>query len=137
MELERLSEKLAQVAEKFGIRMALLFGSAVSGRMHDSSDLDVAVLLRSPDLSHGKFAELRHELQQMAPERELDLSLLNRADPLFLKKITESCKLLYGDERDLQKLKIDSFRRYQDHRPFLRLAREYVKRIVRGAGTQL
>lgn len=136
MERERLSEKLAQVAEKFGIRMALLFGSAVSGRMHESSDLDIAVLLKSPDLSHAQFGELHYELQQVVPERELDLSLLNRADPLFFKKIAESCELLYGDERDLQRLKIYSFRRYQDHRPFLRLEREYVKRILQAARTQ-
>jgi predicted nucleotidyltransferase len=124
---------MARTADKYGIRLALLFGSRVSGGAHDGSDVDVAVLLRSPDLSASLYAELYHELQQALPDRDLDLSLLNRADPLFLKKITESCQLLYGDARDLQKLKIYAFRRYQDHRRFLRLEREYVKRFIREA----
>jgi predicted nucleotidyltransferase len=136
MKAERLSEKLADVAEKYGIRIALLFGSSVSGRLHHRSDIDVAVLLKSADLSFTQFAALHHELQESVPEREIDLSLLNRADPLFFKKIMESCRLLYGDERDLQKLKIYSFRRFQDHGRFLRLEREYVKRFLQTAGTQ-
>jgi predicted nucleotidyltransferase len=128
-----LSQKIAQAADAYGIRLALLFGSAVSGRMHAGSDVDVAILLQNPDLPPGRYAELYHELQHALPDRDLDLALLNRADPLFLKKITESCRLLYGDVRDLQKLKILAFRRYQDHRRFLRLEREYVQRFIREA----
>lgn len=128
-----LSQKIEAAADAYGIRLALLFGSAVSGRMHDGSDVDVAILLQCPDLPPGRFATLYHELQQALPDRDLDLALLNRADPLFLKKITESCRLLYGDVRDLQQLKILAFRRYQDHRRFLRLEREYVRRFIREA----
>jgi len=134
MEKAQLSEKLAQVANRYGIRLALLFGSAVSGRMHDRSDLDVAILFNASDLSFGQLVELQHELQTVAGDMKVDLSLLNRADPLFLKRITESCSLLYGDERDLQRLRIYAFRRYQDHRRFLKMERECARQFIREVG---
>jgi uncharacterized protein len=127
----RLSEALARVAEAHGIRLALLFGSAASGRLHENSDIDVAVLVKSPDLPLSQFSELYHELQSAVPERKVDLSFLNRADPLFLKKIMESCSVLYGDERELQQLKIYAFKRYQDYRRFLDFERKYARQFVR------
>ena len=45
---------------------------------------------------------------------QVDLVLLNRADPLLLKKITERCALVYGPERRLHELKMYAFKRYQD-----------------------
>jgi hypothetical protein len=48
-----------------------------------------------------------------------------------LKKILESCRLLYGDPRDLQRLRIYGFKRYQDHRRFLDLERRYVRDAIR------
>jgi predicted nucleotidyltransferase len=134
MEHEKLREILAAVADEYGIRMALLFGSAISGNTHDQSDIDVAVLFKHSEISFATLAGLAHELQRAAGDRNIDLALLNHADPLFLKKITDNCVLLYGSDRELHSLKISAFRRYQDHRPFLRLEREYVKRVLYQAG---
>ena len=134
MQSDRLSGILAEVADEFGIRLALLFGSAVSGNIHDQSDIDIAILFDSSEIRFSTLARLQHELQRAAGDRNIDLALLNRVDPLFLKKVTESCVLLFGEESELQRLKILAFRRYQDHRSFLRLEREYVKRILHQAG---
>ena len=60
--------------------------------------------------------------------REVDLAVLNHADPLFLKKVTEQCQLLAGSLARLQRLQVYAFKRYQDHRPFLALERDYVRR---------
>jgi len=58
----------------------------------------------------------------------------NGMDPnqlsLFLKKITEQCRLLYGSPRALSELMIYAFKRYQDHRRFLAMEREYVSRRI-------
>jgi len=134
MEHEKLRGILGAVAGEYGIRMALLFGSAVSGNTHDQSDIDIAILLKQPEMSFSTLAGLVHKLQQAAGDRNIDLALLNRADPLFLKKITENCILLYGSDSELHSLKILAFRRYQDFRSFLRLEREYVKRVLHQAG---
>jgi hypothetical protein len=64
------------------------------------------------------------------PDREVDVAILNRADPLFLKKITEDCRLVYGSPRDLQRMKIYAFKRYQDHRRYLDMERLYVEQLL-------
>ena len=122
------------VAEKYGVLLALQFGSAVTGRMHERSDVDIAVLLDRPSLSLDDYAGLLHELQALFPDREIDLALLNHADPFFLKKVTENCRILFGTERRLHLLKMYAFKRYQDHRRFLSLERHFVDRYVTATG---
>lgn len=124
------STRLEAIARRHGVRLVLQFGSTVTGSEHATSDVDVAVLAERP-LSFRERAELMHDLQALFPGREVDLVLINRADPLFLRKITDRCRLLYGSERDLHELKLYAFRRYQDHRKYLALEREYVARTLR------
>ncbi len=121
---------LERVARKFGIELILEFGSMVTGQVHPRSDLDLAILLGGPSLSFRDLADLRHELQVLHPDHEVDVAIINHADPLFLKKITERCRLLYGSTRRLAELKIYAFKRYQDHRRYLVLEREYVQRTL-------
>ncbi len=122
--------RLEAIARRHGVRLVLQFGSTVTGTEHPRSDVDVAVLLERPPSLHER-AELQHDLQALFPGREVDLAVLNRADPLFLKQVTERCRLLYGAARTLHELKLYAFRRYQDHRKYLALEREYVARTLR------
>ncbi|MBI4561356.1 MAG: hypothetical protein HY724_04870 [Candidatus Rokubacteria bacterium] len=64
------------------------------------------------------------------PTQEVDLALLNRADPLFLKKITDTCQLLYGSPQRLQRLKLFAFKRYQDHRKYFEMERRFVAKSL-------
>ena len=120
--------QVESLARKHGIQLLLQFGSSVTGRLHPRSDLDLAVLVEQMPPSFSAQADLRCDLQALAPDREVDVAFLNRADPLFLKQITDRCHLLYGSPRRLAELKIYAFKRYQDHRPYLAMEREYVAR---------
>jgi predicted nucleotidyltransferase len=122
-----------EIAEQHGIRLLLQFGSTVSGNVHPRSDVDLAALVNRPSLSFREYADLIHDLQSLFPDREVDLVLINRADPLLLKKITDSCRLLYGTVRQLQELRIYAFKRYHDHRKYLELEREFVRRTLSAA----
>lgn len=74
------------IARQHGIRLLLQFGSTVSAREHAHSDVDIAVLLeRAPTTLHEQ-GELAVDLQHCFPDRELDLAIINRADPLFLNR---------------------------------------------------
>jgi hypothetical protein len=64
------------------------------------------------------------------PEHEVDLAVLDRADPLFLKKVLERCELLAGSPPRLAELKTYAFKRYQDHRRYLKMERDYVRRFL-------
>jgi predicted nucleotidyltransferase len=121
---------LEKIARRHGIELILQFGSLVTGQVHPRSDLDLALLFDRPAVSFEELADLRHELGSLDPDREVDLAIINHADPLFLKKITEQCRLLHGSPRRLAELRIYAFKRYQDHRRYLALEREYVDRTL-------
>jgi uncharacterized protein len=127
---EQLTARLEGLAMRHRIRLILQFGSTVTGAVHSRSDIDIAILLRDGDVSFETLGEIDEALQQCFSDYEIDLAIINRADPLFLKKIMEQCRLLYGSIRDLQELKIYAFKRYQDHRRFLDLERQYAERTL-------
>ena len=121
-------QEIAEIARKHGIRLLLQFGSSVTGRLHAQSDVDFAVLLeRVPDTLTAE-ADLAADLQALVPGQEADVTLINRADPLLLKQITDHARLVYGTPREFDAFKLYAFKRYQDHRRYLKLEREYVER---------
>jgi len=124
------TQRIEDIARKHGIVLMLRFGSTVSGHTHPRSDLDIAVLLERPALSLAALAHLTHDVQTLFPGQDVDLAVINHADPLFLKKITEQCSLLYGTPGRLPELKCYAFRRYQDHRRYLAMERDYVARSL-------
>lgn len=115
---------------KHGVRLLLQFGSTVSGLTHPKSDVDLAVVMKRVPLSPGAFGGLVADIQPCFPGREVDVAVVNHADPLFLKQVVEGCRILYGSPRALAELQIYAFKRYQDHRRFLSMEREYVRRQV-------
>jgi predicted nucleotidyltransferase len=124
------SGNVTALANKHGIRLLLQFGSSVTGHLHDDSDIDLAVLLeRVPD-SIAADADLRTDLQALVPDRDVDVTLINRADPLLLQQIAEHHRLLYGTARELDAFLRYAFKRYQDHRPYLALERDYVDQML-------
>jgi predicted nucleotidyltransferase len=124
--------ELGRIARTHGIRLLLQFGSTVTGQAHARSDVDLAVLLDRPSLTLEARAALVHDLQALFPEAEVDLGILNHADPLFLKKVTDACRLLQGTPAELRRLQLLAFRRYQDHRKYFDIERRFVADAVTG-----
>jgi predicted nucleotidyltransferase len=124
-------ERIAAIAGEHGLSLILQFGSTIDGRLvHPGSDIDLAVRFTGRPPPYDRQFELTLALQQVFPDGEVDLAVINHADPLFLKKITERCRLLFGTPGELQELKIYAFKRYQDHRPYFAMEREYVDRFL-------
>jgi predicted nucleotidyltransferase len=126
------SASLEAIARRYAIELLVHFGSTVTGATHAGSDLDIGVLFERTPVPFDDLVALSADLQALQPEREVDVAVINYADPLFLKKITESCVVVYGSEQRLARLKLYAFKRYADHRRFLDLEREYVRRYVAG-----
>jgi predicted nucleotidyltransferase len=127
-------QRVAEVARRHGIRMLLQFGSSVTGTLHRGSDLDLAVQVEQVHESFGPYADLIADLQALVPDREVDVILLNHADPLLLKRITDHCTLLYGSRRQLDALELYAFKQYQDHRRFLQMEQAYLDRMITSTG---
>lgn len=125
---QNMPHRLRQFAERYGVRLLLQFGSTVAGPVHDRSDLDLAIQFTNPDVPFETVLDVQAALSDLFPGQDVDLAILNRADPLFLKKITEQCRLLYGSTQDLARLRLLAFKQYQDFLPYLDLERRYVSR---------
>lgn len=71
------------IARKHGIALMLEFGSAMTGRLHPRSDLDLAVLLRQARISLQEQADLTPDVQGLFPGREVDVNyhLITEAGP--------------------------------------------------------
>lgn len=118
------------VARRHGVELLVQYGSTITGHLHPRSDVDVAALFASPSPSLARQSALMRDLQGAFPGSEVDLAVLNRADPLFLARVLEHCRLLAGSSRRLAELKMYAFRRYQDHRPFLRMEERHLRRFT-------
>ena len=117
------------IARRHGARLLLQYGSTVTGRTHAASDVDVAVLFEGAP-GYERLGGVLADLEACFPGRTVDLGILNRADPLFLKKVLENAILLAGSPRDLAVLRLYAFRRYQDHRRYLRMERHHLDRFL-------
>ena len=122
--------KLEAIAERYQLDLVVLFGSAAKQSMHPHSDVDVAVRSTRGDLSPADRAALESELAGALGRGPVDLSVLVHPDPLFLKQVAEDARLLYGSERDLAELRMLAYRRYQDHRHYLKLERRYIDQFL-------
>lgn len=122
--------RIDDVARRHGIRLIVQFGSTLHGRVHPRSDLDLAVLLDRVPRSLAAHADLIADLQSLFPDREVDVAIINRADPLFLRQIVERGGPVYGPSRVWHELRMYAFKRYQDHRRYLAMERDYVTRQI-------
>jgi len=125
---------VGRITRKHGIRLLLQFGSTVTGHEHLHSDVDLAAEFGEAPGSFATLGEAMEDLQSLFPGREVDVAVVNRADPLFLDRMLRSCRLLHGDPRRLNELRIYAFKRYQDHKRFLALERQYVARFLARSG---
>lgn len=110
-------ERLAAVSRHLGIRLLLLHGSHVTGRLHARSDIDLAVLLDDPH--RGNFFELFADLQSLFPSRQVDVVVLNTADPLLAWQVCRDAELIAGDPLEFAERRRYAWRRYVEYRPFL------------------
>jgi predicted nucleotidyltransferase len=109
---DELRKSLAGVGTELPeLRLLVVFGSAVRGRTHDDSDLDLAV-------GCDEAADLDHLFLALAPRcrtSRLDLVDLRRAAPLLAFEIARKGQLLFEREpgrfRAFQSL---AWRRYVD-----------------------
>ena len=119
------------MATRLGLQLVVQFGSTTKGRIHAHSDVDIGVLLDHYP-SFDELGQLESVLKPLAGERPLDLAILNHADPLFLKQVSESARLVYGSPTRFHEFRAYAYRRYQDHRRYLALERDYVARATSG-----
>jgi predicted nucleotidyltransferase len=124
MERAALIGKLAASLERRPeVLEAYLFGSCARGEARPHSDVDVAVFLdleQTPDSPFGPDAEIATDLMQILATDEVDVVLLNQADPVLYHEVLRDGLRLFS--RDLGKTTVREGRalsRYCDYVPQL------------------
>ena len=99
MDIEKLKPKIAELAEKYGLSLVLLFGSQATGKTHPKSDVDIAFLTEKR-LDLMDTIKLQMVFSETQKIKDLELVDIKNAGPLLLKQIAEKSVLLYENKKD-------------------------------------
>ena len=95
------------------------------------SDIDIAVKYKNFDFTFKGLGGLSFDIQEVfGLENEVDIAVINLADPFFLKKITEHPQLIFGTNRALAELEMYAFKQYIDHKKYLEMEKEFVNEYI-------
>jgi predicted nucleotidyltransferase len=116
-----IARHLAQVP---GVRLALLFGSTVSGRTRSDSDIDVAVWLapNGPSSRYEMTRALLGALGRVLPASRIDLVILNDAGSRLAAEVARHGRVVYeGETGEIQRFRRYTAARLQDTEPRRRM----------------
>ena len=97
--LNEVFKKLKEFLEKDpNIVFAIVFGSAVRGKLRKDSDIDVAIYVKN-ELEPLKYLELMSKLSDLV-KREVHLVILNSASPLLRHQVMKEREILFIKDFD-------------------------------------
>ena len=115
---------------KLGIKLLVAFGSQVKGEARTGSDLDLAFLTDSR--KKVNILKFYNDLGEVF-ERKIDLTNLNRADPLLLKQVLlDEYEMLHGSQSEANQQELRAIRRYLEYKPVLEQEARMVDRSLSG-----
>ncbi len=86
---EELIKQIAEVAQHFGCRKVILYGSRATGRFTATSDIDLAVDCE------GEIGPLEVYLSELDTLLKFDVVHLNRAAEPLLSEVLKNGKVIY------------------------------------------
>jgi predicted nucleotidyltransferase len=121
--------KLKKIAKKHNLKLIILFGSFACRKEHKHSDVDIGVLSNT-ETGLREQLSLIADLQKIF-KNEIDLSVLNHANPLHLFEASKNPVLLYGDKNILFNFKLNAFHRYNDYAPFFEMEKKMNRVLIK------
>ena len=122
-------KNIAKIAKKHGLDLVMLFGSFAIGENRKASDLDIAVL-GEKEISFKKSIDLVNEFTKVFHEN-VDLAVMNHANPLLLHQVEQNAILLFGKDEKFFEFKLRAFRRYHDYAPFFEMEARLNKELIK------
>ncbi len=125
------NKKITSFCKENNIELLVVFGSQAFGKIHPSSDIDVAVKFR-----HGKEIsklKLIYRLDDLFHGKNIDLVILRtETDPLLLFEIFFNGKFIYEEYPGLfDKERLRAWKLYIDTEKLRLMQKEYLKEFVR------
>lgn len=97
---ERQKDKIVEICRNFGVKILLLFGSQIGGKIHKESDIDLA-FASGRSLNFEKAARFNAELQSVFGENKVETVDILKTSPLLKKRIFDEHAALYIDNKFL------------------------------------
>ncbi len=111
LSVEEIKERLAPLIEAEGLRLVVLFGSVVSGKVHGNSDIDIAFLFDGPI----DIIALTNKVSMLLRTDNVDVIDLRHAGPVLRFAAARDGRLLYERSAGLfHEFYSLAFRRYVD-----------------------
>jgi len=122
-EKEKLQQKAGEIADKYVLRTAVLFGSRARGDHNAHSDYDIGIVTENP-LSPLEVAGISSVFSQHIGA-EVEVSQIMQMSPLYQKNVVEEGILLYEcEEGYFDRLAVYIYNLYRESLPFLRMRHE-------------
>ncbi|KKQ21415.1 MAG: polymerase beta domain protein region protein [Parcubacteria group bacterium GW2011_GWA2_37_10] len=119
--LDKQKQKIQEVAKRYGLKLILLFGSQVTGKIHKESDFDIAYLPKK-NLSYDDKIDINFQFTLIFPQERYRVDTVNikKVKPLLLYGIFRKCQVLYAqDDLIFPTYRVYAFRKYMEIKPFL------------------
>jgi predicted nucleotidyltransferase len=120
------AQELEPVARQHDLKLIVLFGSQLSGRTHPDSDVDIAIL-PAHRLSLHERGQVWTALCDLF-EAEVDLGLLDHAQPLFMSRVADGQALYESEPWAWANFKLYARRLYWDAAPLRAALTRYLDR---------
>ena len=137
----KLKQAVAQRLQPYAVQFGYMFGSAVTGRLHPESDVDIAVYF-DPRLPHREMFRQTLALHGSlagtlaVPEEAIDVTVLNNAPILLQHVVTSEGVVVHERNHDARvEFEMSVMRRRDDERHYRRLSRQVF--LTRLAGETL
>ncbi len=116
-------------SEHDNINSVYLFGSIVSDRLTKNSDIDVAIMLTSGDLSFHEQMSISQELSAVTG-KEIDLIDLSRVSVILRNQVLRKGELIFcRDRRLLNQFIVQSNQEYIDFKRIRKPIEESLKKV--------
>lgn len=128
---EVFKRNLQYLKEKYDIKLIYIFGSCAKGTNKKNSDLDIAVLLGG-DYAPFKKLELIGDLIEIFKRDDVDLVVLNEANPVLRHQVIKYGKIIFEESEEVRvNFEVQTLREYMDMEYFRKVQMEFVKEWIK------
>jgi len=130
MDMEKIKPKIAELADKYGLSLVLVFGSQTTGKTHPQSDVDIAYLSDNL-LDLMEESALSVALMQIFKTNFVDIVSLRNASPLLQKEIADSAIVAHESRKSLfNEFVINAVKKYFETKKLFKIRSEYVSHKI-------
>jgi predicted nucleotidyltransferase len=124
---------LTELCRERGVSLIVLFGSQAQGSAKEGSDVDLGLVLDAYPITPEEELGLIRELVWTTENANLDIAILNHADPLLGYHVACHGHPLYEREPySFNRFQLRAWKRFIDTAKFRRLQRPFIEAFLRG-----